>query len=76
MDLDIYTARPEATCRACRAWDDGTPIENPPDHTCRTPPTIPRTTTGEQARADDRVLAAREAQVRQLRLVELRRGYA
>jgi hypothetical protein len=76
VDLDVSTRRPERehTCRACGwDWPEG---ENPPDHTCRTPPTTPRATIAEQVRADDQALADREAQIRKARLVDIRRGFA
>lgn len=81
MDLDIYTRRPERehdcpVCRGQRAdhWLTG---EDPADHTCRTPPTTPRTTIEAQLRAAERVFADRELEIRKTRLADLRlqRGY-
>jgi hypothetical protein len=76
VDLDVHTRRPERehTCPACRwDWPEG---EAPPDHTCRTPPTTPRTTTEAQRRADDQAIIDREGRVRAERLLNIRRGYA
>jgi hypothetical protein len=76
VDLEIHTRRPEreATCRACQwTWLEQ---EGPPDHSCRTPPTTPRTTLQNRARAADRVLRDRELGIRAARLAEINRGVA
>jgi hypothetical protein len=77
-NLEVWTRRPERerSCRACRAWDDGTPTQDVPDHSCRTPPATPRTTLQNRARAADRVLRDRELSIRATRLAEINRGVA
>jgi hypothetical protein len=76
-DLIVYNHQPEreATCPACRAQRDGRGSDNR-NHTCRTPPAVPRNQVEGQARADDQVIADRETQIRQTRLAEIRRGWA
>ena len=78
MDLTVYTRRPERehTCPGCRAWRDGIPPAEAPDHVCRTAPAVPQDRITEQNQADDQVLAQREGSVRAIRLAEIRRGAA
>jgi hypothetical protein len=74
VDLEILTDRPERKrdCPACN-WTV-LDQDEPGPHTCRTEPSIPRTTIEEQRRASASILLEEELRIRNRRMAELGRA--